>query len=174
MLIIIEGVDGTGKTTLASLFHDYYNAKILHRGVPVKHPLIEYTADLAGYRPGSGKHIVCDRWHIGELVYGPLYRGYSALSSSAFVAVDELLFENGALLVHAKDNIDVILRRLSIRSRFDEPDRAALAQAQAGFERVLPLSILPRIAFSASGELLRSVNDIASMAREVEAAACQK
>src|SRR5690348_10822405 len=72
MLIILEGCDGVGKTTLAreisALLPD---ARTLHAvqldwGV---HPLTAYEAPLRDYRAGIGKDIICDRWHVGEAVY---------------------------------------------------------------------------------------------------------
>lgn len=77
MLIILEGPDGTGKSTLAQVIYDKLvdRAKartrvyLLHQGPPKLHPLDHYVTPLLRYRPNTDVHIVCDRWHWGEAVY---------------------------------------------------------------------------------------------------------
>src|SRR5690348_14510865 len=77
MLIILEGPDGAGKTTLANeiirfftglSLHRHEPIELLHKGPCISHPLDEYELPLINYRPGA-KHIVCDRWHLGEAIY---------------------------------------------------------------------------------------------------------
>src|ERR687897_2440373 len=76
LLVILEGPDGAGKSTLsrelaASLRAAYPADSIseFHKGPPHHHPLVEYEQPLFHYRPGTGRHIICDRWHVGEAVY---------------------------------------------------------------------------------------------------------
>lgn len=83
-IIIIEGLDHTGKTTLIkSLRRKIHNFKILglSSSNPPKnmshdwsvnhyHSLLTQTAKL--YH--EGWTIIADRFHIGETVYGPIYR----------------------------------------------------------------------------------------------------
>lgn len=117
MLIICEGVDGSGKTTLVERLANLLegNVRVLHRGPPTDHPLREYELDLQDYRPGSGEHVICDRWHLGELIYGPLYRGESLLEGAGQLHVEMLLQARGALLVHVDEPLDVVRERLATR-----------------------------------------------------------
>jgi len=115
MLMIIEGVDGVGKTTLAERVRGKIGGKLLHRGVPEKHPLVEYTEELVGYRPGMHMHVVCDRWHWGELIYGPLYRGETLLGDDGRKEVDAFLNRRGAFVVHMRSDADTIRERWKVR-----------------------------------------------------------
>lgn len=78
MLIILEGPDGGGKTTLANRIAQYItNAghsgviDVRNAGPTHLHPLDAYELPLVSYRPqhGGEPHIICDRWHLGEAVY---------------------------------------------------------------------------------------------------------
>jgi hypothetical protein len=85
MIICLEGVDGTGKSTLAQSLLEEMTKRFPDDEFVYKHAtqiksdvFTEYTDPLKDYIPGSGIHYILDRWHIGEEIYGPLYRGKSA------------------------------------------------------------------------------------------------
>lgn len=118
MIIVLEGADGTGKTTLAHKLADHLGgAVILRRATPVEHVLREYTFDRLGK-----DHIICDRWHYGELVYGPMFRGRTQLHTPFFIAIDQYLAEVGALLVLVDGQAAEIRQRLRKRGGMDEID----------------------------------------------------
>ena len=89
MIIIFEGLDRCGKSTqiqkLIHLFHD----KSIHqlhyssvKGFPIKEETKMYSSKMYSdmfkllYQNYKDMHFVLDRSHIGEMVYGPMYRGY--------------------------------------------------------------------------------------------------
>lgn len=126
MLIIIEGCDGVGKSTLAEKLIAATSGTLLHRGPPEKDPLLEYTEELQSYRPRDPykgipdasvkeRHIICDRWHWGELVYGPIYRGETKLGWEGMQQVDSFLLLRGALIVWVWEPVDVLNKRLEER-----------------------------------------------------------
>jgi thymidylate kinase len=94
----IEGLDRLGKSTLIEGIRNklgYY--EVIHFAKPQKLEAYTRVAPIAGVPPGgqgvftyqresflnsmllarSGARIIFDRWHIGEAVYAPMYRGYS-------------------------------------------------------------------------------------------------
>lgn len=72
MLTIIEGVDGTGKTTLAGKISEQHDAMYLHAGPPQHEDWVrEYVDPLLRFP--YGWDIVCDRWALGELVWPKLF-----------------------------------------------------------------------------------------------------
>lgn len=77
MIYIIEGVDGTGKTTLANEIVKQKNAAFLHCsfnsrwGMRAYHEaMIRCAEDLND----NGIDVVLDRWAPSEKVYGNIYR----------------------------------------------------------------------------------------------------
>lgn len=120
MLIVVEGCDGVGKTTLAEALVERLGrgAELRHLGPPVRHPLEECVLDLDDYRPGVGRHVVVDRLHLGELIYGPIYRGESRLGridGPGHRWVDAWLRSVGALVVHVDAELETVLARIDVR-----------------------------------------------------------
>jgi hypothetical protein len=131
MLVLIEGPDGAGKTTLANAVLDSIAGSgqpvaYMHASAPRRHPLIEYTEPLSEYQPGDGTSYVLDRWHIGETIYGPRYRGRCGLTAHQYAAVEDFLLEKGAVLVYCSGRLDDLVRR--IRNRGEAFDLHAVKQ----------------------------------------------
>jgi hypothetical protein len=74
-VIILEGPDGGGKTTLANWMAERHGAIVLHEGPPPPgaYKLHYYAAKLIKALKAKSP-IVFDRFHLGELVYGPIAR----------------------------------------------------------------------------------------------------
>lgn len=146
MLLLIEGVDGTGKSTLAerleaalSGFHRFDNVSLRHCGPLKQNPLDEYERDLDGYRPGFGLHVIYDRHLIGEDVYGPLYRDASAMDTAQRWHIEAYLNARGAVLVHLTHNLEVLADR-HIESGEDFLKLSDLGLAAKRFQRVVSSS----------------------------------
>jgi hypothetical protein len=107
VLIILEGPDGGGKTTLAEALYEFLDERDhargvvrMHKGPPVGHPLDEYLRPISAYRPGRSPHLILDRWHWGERVYPALRGRVSQLDDAAWWAIESLLARLGALVVY--------------------------------------------------------------------------
>jgi len=128
MLIVIEGVDGAGKSTLVEMLNDRMpeNTIIKHRGKLKGDALREYEWDLVNYQPG-GDNIVCDRRHLGELIY-PAARGCSSkLTPQMRQHVDMFLLSRGATRIILDADIDLVQKRCRERGEdFVEPWQIAL------------------------------------------------
>lgn len=123
MLFIAEGIDGSGKTTLITELSDMLTdgenpephfAQVLHSGPLDRHPLEAYVHRIMNYDPTTD-HILADRWHVGELIYGPLYRGESQLTPAMTKYVDLFLESKGAVKLIMGTSFEVVELRLKQR-----------------------------------------------------------
>lgn len=72
--VIVEGVDGSGKTTLCERLAQTYNAEYAHVGPPREYmtPFAEHL-EYALLSNDYGR-IIFDRFHLGCFAYGPIFR----------------------------------------------------------------------------------------------------
>lgn len=108
MIIVIEGVDATGKSTLAESFKKEWGVEVRHSGPPERHPLIEYGQLFDSPTTPS---VIFDRYHWGEEVYGPLYRGKSGLGTFGFLWMEFVLLARGAVTILAQGDVPHIVDR---------------------------------------------------------------
>lgn len=115
-LIIVEGCDGSGKSSIVSQLNLHLPdaTTSLHRGPLKRDPLIEYIDELIPYSPDAHS-VICDRWHIGEMVYGPLYRGESRLTPAMNLYVEMFLASRGALKLWMNTPYEIVNAWLSGR-----------------------------------------------------------
>lgn len=109
MLIVLEGPDCGGKTTLARELLAAHGGPghREHAGPPADPPPCAFTEyESALDEPGlrariadPGYLVVMDRWHVGEAVYGPLWRGRSRLDAAGLLHVENSLLGFGAVRV---------------------------------------------------------------------------
>ena len=106
-LIIIEGTDNTGKDTLISkILEKYPTATVIHCGKPLtkKYSSKEqdelfkiYAKNIVEGKYDNTHVIIMNRSHIGEYVYGVLYRNRSKDE------VGEMIFNINDMLSYRKD-----------------------------------------------------------------------
>lgn len=77
-MIILEGPDGSGKTTLATYLKQFGYERV-HTDKPKEGEAV-FKSYQAALHQARGKAIVFDRLFHGEAVYGPLLRGMSKLT----------------------------------------------------------------------------------------------
>lgn len=147
MLIIIEGADKTGKTTLARRIEKELGYEYVHFGPPGKDPAKEYAEFLINLKTP----VVCDRFYYGELVYGPLLRQGSVITSLQQTTIERLLRLRGAILVHARTPLDIVRHRLRIMGD-DMITAKQNEEAYRRFESVLWYSTLPKYKFEGVDE----------------------
>ena len=138
MIIVIEGVDETGKTTLAEQLVELTGATLLHFGPPEgHHPLDQYG--LVIERHARGEDLILDRFHWGELVYGPHYRGKSTLGREGFAWMEALLASRGAVTILMDGDPDKIYERVvASDDDFVRHDRNHLEKLRQSFRKLAP------------------------------------
>ena len=115
-IIIIEGCDGSGKTSFISELshHAPPHTQMLKCGPLRQHPIFEYVLPFMTYSPVTD-FFICDRWHLGELVYGPLYRGKSRITPAMFLYIEAFLTSTAAIRVIMDTRYETIIHRLDQR-----------------------------------------------------------
>ncbi len=115
-IIIVEGVDGAGKSTFIEMIKeeipDRFNVISWHCG-PIRDtveeeyylPLLDVEEDF----------MVSDRWHVGEMIYGPLYRSESKVEGEWKDKIEKLLDDLGAIKVIMMPSLEEVKRRLADR-----------------------------------------------------------
>ena len=99
--IIIEGPDGSGKSTLV----DQYFPNAIHAGGP---PINHEEAIERLYEPTPGH--VYDRWTgVSEQIYGPLVRGVSLLSEEEYL---DGILKTRPTIIYCRPPLEVILSNL--------------------------------------------------------------
>lgn len=122
MLIVLEGTDGAGKSTLANQLAAEVethgeDVEILHAGPPQPGVSVfkQYAEPLLERREKIARRdylLILDRWHLGELIYGPLLRGKSSLEPEQFAYLELLLESLGAVKVIVSAHRETLMSRL--------------------------------------------------------------
>lgn len=114
-VVVLEGPDGGGKSTLAAAFKQECGYDVRHEGPPPvdRAGLFEYyvgrlTLHLASTFMAPG--LVLDRFALGERVYGPLLRDQDRLGPRGWQRVRDVLDTTGALRVLCLPPRDICLR----------------------------------------------------------------
>ena len=108
MIIIVEGTDRVGKTTLVNMLRDrmafvsFKDHLLKSRHVnnsKVMSEKLYSVALLLKEINSTGVNVVIDRFHLTELVYGMVER---TTITSTFGVIDRMLAEMGAIIVHVQ------------------------------------------------------------------------
>src|SRR5690606_37684332 len=86
-IIVLEGPDGTGKTSLAMNLRDHLGARYIHLTYrwPEKMNLYHYAAIRVAGHLAQNQPVIIDRWWPSEIVYAEAYRGGSKFLKHYFM-----------------------------------------------------------------------------------------
>ena len=128
MIFIIEGPDGSGKTTLAEKLSRQTGYPVVHRSQPKSEEeklrmLDEYVEAI-----NTGRNVIFDRCWYSEMAYGPVMRDKSIITYPEMYLLEEKLAKHGALIIYCTDNPKTLWRRATKRGEeyitdFDTFDR---------------------------------------------------
>lgn len=121
MIIVLEGPDLAGKTTVAQwlqaeLTKRSITSTYIKRGPIRADPMTEYLRPLDVTLTDPTEHcLILDRWHVGELIYGPLLRGRSELTVPQANYIEMVLQSLGCAFIHVTAPIFDLENRWDIR-----------------------------------------------------------
>src|ERR1035441_7475866 len=96
-LVVLEGCDAAGKSTIARNLRDYAGFAVVHSAYnPTAVALIKYYESVIR---GSDK-LVMDRSFVSEVVYGKILRGKSRIDDRQFQHLAELVADKNGCFVH--------------------------------------------------------------------------
>lgn len=145
MLVILEGCDGTGKTTLAKFLSKLLNADIVHctAETPNDYGFFYNIIEVAKTR-----NIIADRFCYGQFVYQE--KDERKLSKSALRMLETRMLEANSKVILVTAPEDVILARLASRGEITHmPVKDILSR----FEKVMSKSILPVMRYDTLGTI---------------------
>lgn len=120
MIIVVEGPDGAGKTTLCELMLEHSGqlgvpAMIVHHGPSPVNPMTAYMREISDHErtlERSPSLLIMDRFHYGDLVYGTSRRTSPRLKLADFSYLNQMLFRLGGRVVIMIPPVAETLRRL--------------------------------------------------------------
>lgn len=86
-LYIVEGADGTGKSTLCNALMEKTKGNLLHATYDKDWSIPEYHTDMAAVAIRLMKYqdVIMDRWAVSEEVYANAFRGGAEYSADDFM-----------------------------------------------------------------------------------------
>ncbi|MGL4792456.1 MAG: hypothetical protein ACRC23_01900 [Aeromonas jandaei] len=139
-IIVVEGTDGTGKSTFAKELAEKYNLMYMH--IDGNHPntyqsyatmLCDLISDIN--KEGKYSGVVFDRAWYGELVYGPVYRSESRISPHEIQKLEYIIstildldFKKYLCVNTIANKLKVYKERGEEEASHDEKDMAHMAE----------------------------------------------
>lgn len=120
--IVIEGMDGSGKTTLVNQLMEHYgdSAHLVpgyNRQPDPKPKIDQWWMEQLSKNP-HGKVVIHDRFFYPEFVYGPVLRGFVTGDESTISYVQEFLRAN-AFLIYCRPPIEVLKKGIEVEVQME-------------------------------------------------------
>lgn len=137
MKIIIEGIDGSGKTTLAHTLAQSCNTKYIHHSNP-KSPS-EFNDMLKMYKQEcSGKSsIIFDRAWYSEMAYGPVMRNTSAISWPDMYSLETDIAKTGGLIIYCTGDPHIMFEAAHMRGEDYMKEYQLFLRVHQNFEKIM-------------------------------------
>lgn len=161
MVVISEGVDCAGKSTINELLQEIIrHTFLIHTSAPPKGSSPEYynllLRNSIPFIQSLRQPVIIDRFHVGESVYGRVFRGYELNAGE----IEPLLNGLNVKQVYVTADTGIIMQRLQKRGDWyvEEKDIQPILDE---YERELKKSNLPTFILDTSNDI--SEQDVISL-----------
>lgn len=151
MFIIVEGPDCAGKSTfIDKMCRELAYSATPHTRTacgppkPADRDVFEEYEQQADKLSQYSSVTISDRWHWGETIYGPMFRGKSRLNDAGWRHVELSLLARNTIVVYLHETSSVLLERLLVRGD-DLVSAEHLCDIEAGYHWCLRNTALPVI-----------------------------
>ena len=150
MLIVLEGCDGVGKTTLAKQLAKLLDAKIIHCSSTTPNT---YDYFLEIVKASENANIIADRFCYGQFVY---QEEYDRPLGNKSPSLDELhrleidMAKHNVKLIHVTADPEVVKERLALRKE-TVINNLSVDDVIAGFNAIKSLSSLEWLEYNTTG-----------------------
>lgn len=138
MIIILEGENKCGKTTLANHLVEKHGFNYVKCSQPKGDPYVEYMEILKNI---SGDTVI-DRFLYGETVYGPIYRGKSMIDDHKMRNIELKTMTMNACLIYCHDKAENIAKRFDAEKE-EFAVKTKIRKALKLYEKTINKAILP-------------------------------
>ncbi len=157
MLIVLEGCDGTGKTTLAEFLKELLNAEIIHCSTHTPNDYHFFSNIISKSRT---KNIIADRWCYGQFVYQkegdrPLRRIGSVQLGDSYENLAKLemqMLEDDTKIILVDAPTEIIKKRLAARNE-TLINGLTVEDIQQGFRELKNRSLLTWLEYNTGGNV---------------------
>lgn len=153
-IIILEGIDGVGKSTLARRLQGQDGRRVVHSGPPKTY---DWTAEYVTPVKicfETNANVVFDRFHLGEWVWPDIFNRKSIFKTFDDVIACHLeILSMGANIIYVKRNMKAVENTL--RERGEDAMIPMLRKADAMFEQLA--DELPMISTCDSDDLHKDI-----------------
>lgn len=137
MIIILEGPDGSGKTTLAQQLSRQTGYPIIHRSQPKteeekKNMMGEYLQTIR-----SNKNAIFDRCWYSEMAYGPVMRDKTVITYPEMYSLERMLAKSGALIVYCTGSEPTLWMRCTKRGEDYITSRDKFKAIYSNYEEIM-------------------------------------
>jgi hypothetical protein len=120
MLIIVEGMDSTGKTTLINKIRAKFPQFVYTKPVPSKGPegisgqdMVDGTKALFA-KVLAGDDYISDRVNmVSEFIYGPICRGHSRLTLDQLDEILPQFYQIQPIVIYCRPSTEAVIKGLS-------------------------------------------------------------
>ena len=108
-MIIIEGLDGVGKSTIVEKLKEYGFTNLHYDYDKSSNDLLAKYTSVLKYQ--NLDNLIADRSFFSEMVYGSVLRGGSRISDDQFVELLKLYSNIGTKVIYLSSDKDILLKR---------------------------------------------------------------